>query len=150
MAPMRVRTALATVAALAIGACGQDKPPLSADCTQGAAPLSAALAAAPGQVRLADGTRLSDCVSRAASDAEIQEVAAGATVLADLLAAKAARDEASAVRLGYLVGAARRGGRHTAGIHAELVRRLESAAAAIPASRRAAYESGLAAGARDG
>jgi hypothetical protein len=147
---MRARTALATAAALAVGACGQDTGSLSADCTQGEVPLSAALRSAPGHVALEDGTPLSDCIRNADSDAEIQEVAAGATPLADQLAARAARDEEAAVRLGYLIGAARRGARHTGGIHAELVRRLESAAADLPASRRAAYDRGLAAGARAG
>jgi hypothetical protein len=147
---MRARTALATAAALAIGACGKSTPPLSAACTGGSAPLAAALVAAPGAVRLADGTRLSDCVSRADGDAELQEVAAAATSLADQLAAKAVSDESSALRLGYLVGAAQRGARHTAGIHAELVRRLESTGARIPRSRRAAFDRGLAAGTRDG
>jgi hypothetical protein len=150
MAPMRVRTALAAAAALACGACGQTTQPLSADCTQGTAPLSAALAAAPGDVRLADGTRLSECVSRADGDAEIQEVATGTTSLADQLAARAAHDETAAVQLGYLIGAAKRGARHTGGIHAELVRRLESAGERVTSSRRAAFDRGLAAGTRAG
>jgi hypothetical protein len=150
MALMRVRTALAAAAALACGACGQSTPPLSDDCTQGSAPLSAALAAAPADVRLADGTRLSECVSRADAEAEIQEVSAGATSLADQLAAKAAGDDTAAVRLGYLIGAAKRGARHTGGIHAELVRRLESAAAHLPAGRRGAFDRGLGAGTRGG
>jgi hypothetical protein len=150
MAPMRARTALATAAALVLGACGQDTPPLSADCKAGAAPLAAALRGAPGHVALKDGSSLSDCIRHADGDAEIQEVSAGATSLADQLAARAGRSEGAAVQLGYLIGAARRGARDTGGIHAELVRRLESAGAAVPAARQAAFERGLTSGARSG
>jgi hypothetical protein len=149
MAPMRLRTGLFAALALALAACGSDTPPLSGDCTRGVS-LGAALAAAPGQVALPDGTRLSDCVRRAESDSEIQEVAAGATTLADFLAAQAKTSDDAAVRLGYLIGAARRGASHTPGIHAELVRRLEDAAAAVPRTRRAALDRGLAAGERAG
>ena len=99
---------------------------------------------------LADGTRLSDCVSRADDDGEIQDVAAGTTTLADQLAADGKTSETAAVQLGYLIGAVRRGARHSQGIHAELVRRLETAAISVPAGRRAALNRGLAAGERGG
>ena len=42
-----------------------------------------------------------------------------------------AGDAGAALRLGYLVGAARRGAKRTAGIHAELQRHIERAAAAL-------------------
>ena len=58
----------------------------------------------------------------------------------------------AAVQLGYLVGASRRGAKHTSGIHDELVRRLEQAVGVggAPAARRAAYRRGLVAGERRG
>jgi hypothetical protein len=54
------------------------------------------------------------------------------TRAADHLPAEARTGDAgAALRLGYLVGAARRGARHTAGIHAELQRHIERAAAVL-------------------
>jgi hypothetical protein len=150
MGPMRLRTALAAVTATIAGGCGSSTASLSAECVRGASPLATALRSAPGIVELADGTRLSDCVRRADDDGEIQDVAAGATTVADRLAADGKTSETAAVQLGYLIGAARRGARQSQGIHAELVRRLESAAVSVPAGRRAALNRGLAAGERAG
>jgi hypothetical protein len=141
---------LALLVALAVGAaggCGSDERPLPAACTQGAAPILQALRAAPGAVRLADGTRLSDCVKRATTDAELQSLGLMLTPLAERLAAAADRSDASALELGYLVGAARRGG-GTLGLQAELVRRLEQAAGldGVAPAHRSAYRRGLRAG----
>jgi len=83
-----------------------------------------ALRTAPRDVRLSDGTRLSECVSGASDDAELQQIGFAFTPAADRLART--RDERSAFRLGYLVGAVRRGAATTNGVHLELVRRLES------------------------
>ncbi|HEV2061962.1 MAG TPA: hypothetical protein VGR12_03840, partial [Solirubrobacteraceae bacterium] len=47
------------------------------------AAVSRALAAAPGGVTLADGTRLSDCVRNAESDAELQSVGVVLTSVAE-------------------------------------------------------------------
>ncbi len=58
--------------------------------------------------------------------------------------------------LGYLVGAVRRGAEDTAGVHAELIRRVETAARfspagrPLPASFEAAYRRGLRAGLEGG
>ena len=58
----------------------------------------------------------------------------------------------AALRVGYLLGAAERGAEDTAGIHAELIRRLEAAAKYSPGSRplprafERAYEEGFEAG----
>lgn len=74
------------------------------------------------------------------------------TSTADRLARSAPADDAAAIRLGYLIGATRRGATHTAGIHLELVRRLEQAAGfdGLPPARRAALGMGIAAGRRSG
>jgi hypothetical protein len=75
------------------------------------------------------------------------------TRAADHLAARARRDRAAAVALGYLVGAARRGAATTSGVHAELVRRLEQRAAFLEGSEtplRAALHRGLGAGQASG
>jgi hypothetical protein len=142
---------LVALAAGAAGGCGNDERPLPATCTQGTAPILRALQAAPGAVRLADGTRLSDCVRHATTDAELQSLGLMLTPLADRLAAAADHSSAAALELGYLVGAARRGGGNL-GLQAELVRRLEQAAGldGVAAARRSAYRRGLRAGEASG
>jgi hypothetical protein len=145
-----VVSALALLA-LATAACGQDSAPLPAACSDRPERVLAALGAAPSPVRLA-GVRLSDCVSRARSDSDLQTIGAVYTAVADSLARDVPRSDRATVQLGYLVGAARRGARRTNGIHAELVRRLEAVMGVdgAPTERRAAYERGIAAGASDG
>jgi hypothetical protein len=124
--------ALLAVAALgaAAGGCGgDDPPPLDGSCTESPGAIERALARAPQPVTLPTGTRLSECVSHARSDAELQTAGAVLTRAADDLAGRAERgDTEAALGLGYLVGAARRGAKRTAGIHAELQRRVESSA----------------------
>ena len=105
--------------------CGKDERPLPAACTRGSHAIAAALKHAPGPVRLAGGTRLSTCIERARSDADLQTVGAVYTQVADSLATEAPRDDRAALQLGYLVGAVRRGASKTAGIHYELERRVE-------------------------
>jgi hypothetical protein len=85
-----------------------------------------ALANAPNEVRL-DGTKLSDCFTRAASPAEIQQVGATFIGAAEKLAgdARARPHSPQATQLGYLIGAMRRGTSHTQGIHYETRRRIE-------------------------
>ena len=132
--PRRLAVLLALAAALAAAAgCGSgDPPPLDAQCTASPGVIERALARAPQPVTLSTGTRLSECVSHAQSDAELQTAGAVLTRAADDLATRAGRgDTEAAVALGYLVGAARRGARRTAGIHAELQRRVESSARVI-------------------
>jgi hypothetical protein len=144
--------ALVLALAPATAGCGEDEDALPRSCLAGPAQVSAALRTAPGEVALPGGARLSTCVERARGDADIQAVGAALTGAADDLAARVHASDGAALQLGYLVGAARRGARDTAGIHEELVRRLEQAAGVdgAPARRRAAYRRGLAAGQRHG
>jgi len=67
------------------------------------------LRAAPGAVRLPGGTRLSECITRAYQDAEVQQLGFTLTPVADQLA-RSARP-ADALALGYLLGAVERGAR---------------------------------------
>ena len=123
----RRRAPLALAAsALALGACGANDERLPDACTEGPAAVRHALAAAPGKVRLS-GVPLSNCLRENADAAELQTVGAAFTNVAGELSQKAIRDPESeeALRLGYLLGAARRGAAHTQGIHSELVHRLE-------------------------
>jgi hypothetical protein len=147
------RPALALAAALALaGGCGADeRAPLPVACARPEA-VTAALAAAPRPVRLPDGTRLSDCVRDARADGDQQAIGVSFTGAADRLGQELAASDGAALRLGYLVGAARAGADDTNGVHDELLFRLGQAAGVggPPAARRAAYERGRAAGRRHG
>jgi hypothetical protein len=139
---MRPLALLAVAATVAVAGCGAgdgggDGPPLS--CTDSDAAIVRALAAAPAPVTLGDGTRLSDCVARATSDADLQSVGIVFTNAAERLV-----DAGDSVAVGYLVGAARRGAENTGGVGVELVRRLESA------GRRSGDEAALVRGQRAG
>lgn len=137
------------LAAVGTGACGGSDPRLPPSCTETPQQIERALARAPASVRLGDGTRLSQCVARARSDADLQNVGAVLSATADRLALRA--DRASALRLGYLVGASRRGARHNGGVSDELVRHLEQTAAAGSGARLPdAFGQGLAEGERSG
>jgi hypothetical protein len=120
----------AALCALALLAgCGSSQPaPLAPACLQPPDTIDRALARAPAAVRLADGTPLSRCVSRARADADLPAVGVSLTQVADGLSARAGSDAAAALQLGYLVGAVRRGAADTPGIAAQLARRLELAA----------------------
>ncbi len=153
MSARRAALALPTLAvALAAAGCGDEDRPLPAACASGPAPAVRALATAPGPVRLVGGTKLSSCVERARSDADIQTVGSVLTRTADTLAGAMDRSDEAALQLGYLIGAVRKGARHTSGIHQELVRRVDQAIGidGAPPRRRAAFDRGLAAGERTG
>jgi hypothetical protein len=140
---------VAAVLATSLVACGVGEEPRSPLCTSAAGAVERALGRAPRPVHLADGSLISDCVARSRSDAELQEIGLVLTRAADHLAARAARDEAAVLALGYLVGAARRGAAQTSGVHVQLVRRLEQGAAFLEsrnARLRAALRRGIAAG----
>lgn len=135
---------------MAFAGCSSDgEESLPAACLAGEKNLQAALVEAPGPVEL-DGTPLSGCFVESSAPAEIQDV--GATFLAvaaDLGTAAAEQPEGDeALRLGYLVGAVRRGAARTQGIHTELVRRLEQEAA--PVADSTAYARGERTGRRSG
>jgi hypothetical protein len=142
---------LAVVVSLALAACGEQERPVASACTEGPAAIERALAAAPGAVVLPGGTRLSDCVAHADTDAELQSAGVTLTAAAERLAERARRGDAvAALRLGYLAGAVRRGAARTAGVGSELQRRVEQAGAFVgadggPAPGRA-LRRGLAAG----
>jgi hypothetical protein len=147
------RAVAATLAAaLMLAGCTEDPDPFPSACNDGVKTIGRALAAAPGPVALHAGTKLSTCVHSARSSADIQTVGALYTSVADGLARQLPRSDAAALRLGYLVGAVRRGASGTNGIHDELVRRLEQSTGlgGAPAARRAAFHQGLEAGRRRG
>jgi hypothetical protein len=129
---MRSRLALlcAVAAAGLAGACGEEEvPPVASSCTGEPDAVVAALGRAPDAVELPDGATISDCLRNARTDAELQNVGVTLANAAEDLEAQAIDgDEDAALRLGYLVGAARTGAATTSGVGAELVRRLERSA----------------------
>jgi hypothetical protein len=139
-------TFVVALLALASG-CGAGSKPVPPSCLSGPQDIERALLSAPGPVALGDGTRLSQCVARATSDSDLQNVGLVFTQAADHLALRIS-DHDTAVRLGYLIGATRRGALHTAGVATELARRVEQDAhvdAAAPDTNSALHR-GLTAG----
>jgi hypothetical protein len=128
--------------------CGNDEHRVPVACLDGNVPK--ALAAAPSDVRV-DGVRLSDCFTRAAKPAEIQQVGSVFISAAERLGAQArtAPHSAAAVQLGYLIGAVRRGTNHTQGIHYETRRRIELELTGVN-TRTPEFVSGEKAGERSG
>src|SRR3954452_4952929 len=121
--------ALALCALGGAAACGGDPATQGPACVASTQAIERALGRAPAPVTVGAGTRLSDCVAHAQSDADLQNTGLVLTRVADDLSSRAQRGDArAALGLGYLVGAARRGAAHTSGIHAELQHRMESAA----------------------
>jgi hypothetical protein len=84
-----------------------------------------ALVKAPGEVRLAGGTKLSDCLVKTSETADLQEFSI--TVLNEATKLRAAARESpdgpALVQLGYLRGALERGADE--GIHDNFLRRLD-------------------------
>ena len=146
---LAARPASAVLAlAFVLAGCTSERDPVPAACLDGPQAIGRALERAPAAVTLAGATKWSTCISRSRSDSELQTL--GSTLLgaADDLGARAARDEAAALRLGYLVGATRRGVRANPGLAVQLGRRLEQTTRLDGASAgaRAALRSGLRAG----
>jgi len=118
---MRIQGAFVAVLGVAlIVGCGSGHRSLSVACTGQAKPIEDAAVAAAA---LHDGTRLSECIADARSDADLQSVAVVFTTAADQLALRAKTDTTAARGLGFLIGAGRRGAADSA-IAIELVRRL--------------------------
>ena len=141
--------ATVTLCALAMGCGGSSVPVVaSAACAAPADELLAALERAPGRVTLEGGTTLSACITGSRNPGDLQTIGATMTEAAEQLERTAPRDPDAALRLGYLIGAARRGSQGQIGITDELVRRLERAAdlSRGTSAAQAALARGLAAG----
>lgn len=123
---MAGRTAsVALLVALLLAGCAEDSADVPAACLGDPSAIERALARAPARVKLPDGTPLSTCVSRARSDADLQTLGTSLMKVADSLSTRARTDNTTALRLGYLVGAARRGVAKNPGLAVNLGRRLE-------------------------
>ena len=146
---------LIAAVSLIAGCEGSDEPATPVACREGSEAYIAALADAPGEVLLGDGTtRISACLVRAQPGGPLADVG-GAMVAAATELNVEARDNPGGpanIALGYLLGAARAGAEDTGGIHTDLIRRLEAAArlspggAPLPPEFSAALAEGIAAG----
>ena len=155
----RFAPAIALVLGLAAAGCGSTgTTETPAACLGSTSQYLSALQGAPGTVRLAGDTAISDCFSDTQGSGEFADV--GQTVIraATQLNARALKDPGgdATVELGYLDGAVRKGTSDTAGTAVDLVRRLESAARFTPgagtpgAAFERAYGKGYAAGENSG
>ncbi len=109
-----------------------------------------ALERAPGEVRLAGTTPISDCLVPEQDAGQLANIGHEMIIAATKLNAEARRgDESATLQLGYLIGAVAKG---ADAIHTDLVRRLNSAArfsatgGTLPASFERAFGRGYAAG----
>jgi hypothetical protein len=152
----RLAVALAVLAAIPAAGCGGGRGGGSTPvaCLEGTGAYLKALAAAPGSVRLAGETPISDCLVENQQGGDLATVGEATVETATRLNARARAEDGggSAVQLGYLIGAAQRGAEDTEGIHSDLVRRLTVAARFSPGRQPlspaflAAYERGFEAG----
>ncbi len=119
--------ALAAVMTLLLGACSrQEEVRVPVECKAGRAAVRAALDRAPMQVTV-EGRPLSSCFTTTSNSADIAEVGEEYLAVASALSerARAKPGGVEAMRLGYLIGAVRRGASTTQGTNDEMVRRLE-------------------------
>jgi hypothetical protein len=128
-------TCLTALVAAGCGSQGDDSTPVA--CLEGEAAYLAALRAAPGEVKLAGETPISECL------AENQQAGDLATVGETLVStstklnseARAEPGGDANIQLGYLIGAAQRGAEKTEGIHSDLIRRLTVSARFAPGAQ---------------
>jgi hypothetical protein len=155
MRVMRARIAIVLTCLLALaGGCGNQDDTTPVACLQGKEIYLAALEGAPGAVKLAGDTPISECLAENQQGGELATVGEALVETATELNGEARGVPASpaALRLGYLVGAAQRGADSTEGIHADLLRRLTVAARYAPGREPlspaflAAYREGFDAG----
>jgi hypothetical protein len=148
---MRPLTVAAALCALLAAGCGEGEEDTPAACLRGPGPYLEALRQAPAEVRLGGGVAISACLVEDQEAGELARVGIALVRAATELRARAGEAPAgpAPIELGYLVGAVERGAEETSGIHADLVRRIE-AAAALDAAFAAPYMRGVAAGRQGG
>jgi hypothetical protein len=142
-------------ASLALAACGDDgDTDVAAACLGDASTYTQALGSAPEQVRLAGETPISECLVADQEGGQLATIGRQMVVVATRLNTDARQDPTGpeAVQLGYLVGAVERGSEN---IHADLVRRVNSAArfgpdGLLPAEFERTFGEGYAAGLESG
>ncbi len=122
-----------------LAGCTQKPDPVPSACFAEPAALLAALRQAPAAVALADGTRLSRCVSAARTDGDLQSLGLSLGGAADALRVRAGTEPGAALQLGYLAGAVQAGAQcASGGIADQLARRVGQLAALQDGGRPAA------------
>lgn len=152
------RGTLAALVAVTVVGCGSEDEQAPAACLGGKEVYLAALADAPGEVRLEGGAAISECLVEGQDGGELGQVGEGMVAAATELNREAQEDPAgdATTQLGYLVGAIQEAASTTGGIHEDLVLRLDSAARfstggkGFPASFERAFGAGYAAGQASG
>jgi len=144
----------------ALAGCGSEEAPETPTaCLGPPSDYLKALEAAPGEVRLAGTTAISDCLVEDQASGPLQTVGKSLVDAASELNREVRGDPGSdaAIQLGYLVGSVQEGAASTGGIHEDLVIRLDSAARftgsegkAFSAEFERAYGEGYAAGQANG
>jgi hypothetical protein len=133
---MRTRTVaiLAVLVTGLIAGCGKQDDSTPVACLQGKGIYLAALGDAPGTVKLAGDTPISECLAENQQGGDLATVGEALVEAATELngEARSVPTSSAARQLGYLVGAAQRGADSTEGIHADLLRRLTVAARYAP------------------
>ena len=153
----RVVIFMASFVALLAG-CGTSNDSTPVACLEGTSAYERALKAAPDEVLLEDETLISECLTRNQSGGDLSRVGEAMIETATKLNAEAREDPGSdaALRLGYLLGAVKRGTEESEGIHSDLLRRLVVAARFAPGNQPLpspflpTYREGFAAGRSDG
>lgn len=125
---------LLAVAVLSIAGCGKQDDSTPVACLEGQDIYLAALEKAPRPVRLAGEAPISECLAENQSGGDLASVGEAMVETATVLngEARAEPEGPAPLRLGYLIGAAKRGAADTEGIHADLIRRLTVAARYAP------------------
>jgi hypothetical protein len=159
MGAVRRALPLLALAAMSVAGCGSDGDTSTpAACLAPKAGYLKALQSAPGEVRLAGETPISDCFSGTQGAGDQAQVGGTVVSVATELNAAARRDPGGhdSVMLGYLAGAVHEGASHSSGIATDLVRRLDAAARFNPgagtlgAAFERAFGKGYAAGQEGG
>ena len=148
---------MAAVAAIATGCSKSEAEDTPSACLQGPDPYLEAVSSAPAEVRLDGEVAISDCLPPEQGSGDLADVGSALVAAATRLNEAALDDPngPATVQLGYLVGAAERGADHTAGIHNDLVLRLNTAAMFDPSGKPSpeferAFERGYEAGKETG
>lgn len=127
-------TVLACLATLPIAGCGGTSDATPVACLDGPGAYLGALGDAPGEVKLSGEVPISDCLAENQQGGDLATIGTTMIGVATKLNAEARENPGgdANLQLGYLIGAAERGAEETEGIHADLVRRLETAARYSP------------------
>jgi hypothetical protein len=137
---VRIRIAMVLLAAaaclVAIG-CGEASDSTPVACLEGSGAYVKALGDTPSVVKLGGETLISECLAENQQAGDLATVGTALLVAATRLNAEARAEPGgdANLQLGYLLGAAERGAEGTDGIHAELIRRLSTAARYSPDNR---------------